>query len=127
MNYKEERVNASSQEREMPIYGSKGLHFGRHKKRLELWEEHLKDQIVALDKPLKCVEDPYQGGLLASSLEVDLVFNGLWPRGAQEWCQRLWDKPLWESVWLYLDPWDSVRLRHSIHALECPTGVWTAR
>ena len=21
------------------------------------------------------------------------------------------DKPLWERVWLYLDPWDSVRLR----------------
>ena len=24
---------------------------------------------------------------------------------------KMWDKPLWESVWLCLDPWDSVRLR----------------
>ena len=23
----------------------------------------------------------------------------------------MWDKPLWEGVWPYLDPWDSVRLR----------------
>ena len=30
---------------------------GRNKTRLELWEEHLKDPIVALDKALKCVED----------------------------------------------------------------------
>ena len=26
---------------------------------LELWEEHLKDPTVALDKALKCVEDQY--------------------------------------------------------------------
>ena len=33
---------------------------GRKKKtRLESWEEHLKDPIVALDKTLKCVEDQY--------------------------------------------------------------------
>ena len=31
---------------------------GRNKTRLELWEEHLKDPIVALDKALKCVENP---------------------------------------------------------------------
>ena len=24
---------------------------------------------------------------------------------------EMWKKPLWERVWLYLDPWDSVRLR----------------
>ena len=30
---------------------------GRKKTRLELWEEHLKDPIVALDKALKCVEN----------------------------------------------------------------------
>ena len=30
---------------------------GRNKTRLELWEEHLKDPIMALDKVLKCVEN----------------------------------------------------------------------
>ena len=30
---------------------------GRNKTRLALWEEHLKDPIVALDKALKCVEN----------------------------------------------------------------------
>ena len=34
---------------------------GRKQTRLELWEEHLKDPIVALDKALKCVEKQYQG------------------------------------------------------------------
>ena len=32
---------------------------GRNKTRLALWEEHLKDPIVALDKALKCVENSY--------------------------------------------------------------------
>ena len=31
----------------------------RNGMRLELWEEHLKDPIVALDKALKCVESQY--------------------------------------------------------------------
>ena len=30
-----------------------------NKTRLELWEEHFKDPIVALDKALKCVENQY--------------------------------------------------------------------
>ena len=29
---------------------------GRNETRLTLWEEHIKDPIVALDKALKCVE-----------------------------------------------------------------------
>ena len=29
----------------------------RNKTRLELWEEHLKDPVVALDEAQKCVED----------------------------------------------------------------------
>ena len=32
----------------------------RNKTRLALWEEHLKDPIVALDEALKCVENPHQ-------------------------------------------------------------------
>ena len=32
---------------------------GRNETRLELWEEHLKDPFVALDKALKCLEKPY--------------------------------------------------------------------
>ena len=34
---------------------------GRNKTRLEMWEEHFKDPIVALDKAMKCVKNPYQG------------------------------------------------------------------
>ena len=34
---------------------------GRNQTRLEQWEEHLKDPMIALDKALKCLEDQYQG------------------------------------------------------------------
>ena len=32
---------------------------GRKQTRLELWEEHLKDPIIALDKAVKCLENAY--------------------------------------------------------------------
>ena len=31
----------------------------RNETRLELWQEHLKDPVVALDKPVQSVEDQY--------------------------------------------------------------------
>ena len=41
---------------------------------------------------------------------MELVFNGLWPRGLRHGWRDV-EKPLCERVWPYLDPWDSVRLR----------------
>ena len=61
---------------------------GRNKTRLALWKEHLKDPIVALDEALKCVENSCQK-----------VFARL---------QSLWERPIWESVWLYSDLMDCV-------------------
>ena len=43
------------------IHLAKKTLLGRNKTRLELWEEHLKDPIVALDKALKCVESSCWG------------------------------------------------------------------
>ena len=78
---------------------------GRKRTRLELWEVHLKDPIIASYKALKCVENPYQSLFLAqSSCEKARVLQ--WPT-----VPEMWKKPLCEGVWLYLDPWDSVRLR----------------
>ena len=34
-----------------------------------------------------------------------------WPAAERGMVPEMWDKPLWESVWPYLDLWDSVRLR----------------
>ena len=50
---------------------------GRNKTRLELWEEHLKDPIVALDTCVEnlCSLDVFPGPV------VEVVFNGLWPKG----------------------------------------------
>ena len=69
---------------------------GRNKTRLELWEEHLKDPIVALDKALKCVEDPYQDWLLVR----DLLWN--WSsmacgREGSGTVPKVWDKTLWDE------------------------------
>ena len=76
----------------------------------ELWEEHLKDPIIALDKALKCLENPYQGLLLKflrkvtrAAMACSWVSAGI--------LQTMWERPFWEGVWPCLDPWDSVRLR----------------
>ena len=37
---------------------------GRKQTRLELWEEHLRNPIVALEKALQCVENPLSTGPL---------------------------------------------------------------
>ena len=71
---------------------------GRNKTRLALWEEHLKDPIVALDKALESWSE---------DCLVETVTDGRrWPPS-----KFVGKKPIWEGVWSYLDPWDSVRLR----------------
>ena len=60
---------------------------GRNKTRLELWEEHLKDPIVALDKALKCVE--------SSSWSVSRPETLWWERSTMAgvgFLQSLWKK-----------------------------------
>ena len=85
----------------------KGNVLGRNKRRLELWEEHLKDPIVALDKALKCVENSCKRVLLVR--EPCGGSNPQWPASASfKVCGR---KPICEGVWLYLDPMDGVCLR----------------
>ena len=56
---------------------------GRNKTRLELWEEHLKEPIVALDKALKCVEDQHHGEVVAGIKEKASA-----PHGVKEAAQR---------------------------------------
>ena len=45
--------------RDSGTQSAKTTFLGRNATRLELWEEHLKDPIVALEKALKWVENPY--------------------------------------------------------------------
>ena len=74
---------------------------GRNKTTLALWEEHLKDPIVALDEALKCVR-----GLRPSAWWKEcLAMAGV------GFFQSVWEKPIWEGVWLHLDPMDGVCLR----------------
>ena len=79
---------------------------GRNQTRLALWEKHLKDPYVALDKVLKCVEN--------SCWEVlarVLCAGSVLPRVVLASSKVLWEKPIWEGVWPNLDPMDTVCLR----------------
>ena len=88
------------------------------KMRLELWEEHLKDPTVALDKALKCVE--------RISIKADYrlkTFCGIglqWPvaEGAQAWCQRCGTNlKVFSLIWT---PGTACVRAQPLHALECP-------
>ena len=83
---------------------------GRNQSRLELWKEHYKDPIVALDSALKCVETSCLAGFwpetfCGSGLQWSVV------QRAQVSFQRCGKSFLGERVWPYFDRWDSVRLR----------------
>ena len=62
----------TAKDRRDDFYDPKTTFLGRNRTRLELWEEHLKDPIVALDKALKCVENSCLAGLLARNLLWEL-------------------------------------------------------
>ena len=74
----------------------------RNKTRLALWEEHLKDSIAALEKALKCLENScWMSG-------PRVVWRYLSPMVGAGFLQSSWEKPIWEGVWPYLNPMDSV-------------------
>ena len=75
---------------------------GRNRTRLALWEEHLKDPVVALDKALKCVENSYQRLGPSAWWKECLAVAGV------GFLKILWEKSIWEGVSPYLDPMDSV-------------------
>ena len=74
----------------------------RDKTRLALSKDHLRDPIVALDKVLKCVESS------CSKVLARVLREGAFSIG---FLLSLWEEPIWEGVWPYLDPMDSVCLR----------------
>ena len=76
----------------------------RNRTRLALWEEHLTDPIVALDKALKCGKFVFEVSAR--------VLGGRVSRNGGRWLPpEFVEKPIWEGVWPYLDPMDSVCLR----------------
>ena len=76
---------------------------GRTITRLELWEEHIKDPIVALDKVLMCVEDQYLSGSRLCGSKVAMACDRVVPDLMLPLCE--------EVLWPFLDAWDCVRLR----------------
>ena len=48
------------------------------------------------------------------------------PVAAVGFLQSLWEKPIWEGVWFYLDRMDSVCLHTASIGMECAREVWAA-
>ena len=59
---------------------------------------------------MKCVENQYQGWLLARGF-CEIAVSMTCDRKGSGMVPELWSKPVWEKVWAYLDPLDSVRPR----------------
>ena len=94
----------------------------RNKTRLELWEEHLKDPIVALDKAL-CMGESVSRLTIGSKPFVELVFNGREGSGSgKDVGQTIVGKCL-----ALFGSLGQCAFTNSLHASECPKEVWTAR
>ena len=99
---------------------------GRNKTRLEMWEEHLKDPIVALDKAFEVRGESVSRLIVGSRLVVELVFNGMWLRGLMYGAKDVGQISVKRCLALF----GTVGQRafvHSIHAWERSRKVWTAR
>ena len=71
---------------------------GRTKTRLDLWEEHVKDPIVALAKALECLDNFFSAGFwFVAWLPVVVIAMACSVVGA-EILQNTWDGPYWEGV-----------------------------
>ena len=95
------------------------------KTRLELWEEHLKDPIVALDKALKCAETFVLRWTVGPRPFLEVVFNGLWPRGLRHGARDV-EHALVGNDLAPFGPVGQRACAHSIHALERSREVWAA-
>ena len=92
---------------------------GRNETRLALWREHLKDPIIPLEKAVKCVENWYWRS------RPECFVEGAFSNGCCWLPPKFVGKPIWEGVWPYLDPMDSV-FAHSVHGMERARKVWAA-
>ena len=101
---------------------------GRTKTRLHLWEEHLKDPLVALDKALKCLENPYQGWHLVSQCVVASLCrrNGLQHRRRKDFAKDVG----WALLGRRLALPGSMgfgAFTHIIQLLECLRDIWATQ
>ena len=68
---------------------------GRTKTRLELWDEHRKDPIIALDKALKCLENPSEAAIGSRRLvDSRLDCSGLQLCGYRDFAKDVERAPL---------------------------------
>ena len=97
----------------------KEIILGRNQTRLELWGEHLKDPITALEKALKRLEKKVSG------LSGGVVFIGLRPRGLRHGAKDV-GRTAVERCLASFGPVGECASAHSLHALECFEKVWVA-
>ena len=86
--------------------------------RLELWKELLKDPIVATGQSFEVRGEFVLRLTIGSRLVVELVFNGLLPRGLRHGAKGVGQTFVRKSLVL-LGSLGQCAFAHSIHALEC--------
>ena len=100
--------------------------WGRKLTRLELWEEHLKDPIIALDEALECFGESVSRLTSGSRHFVEVVvFNRLRPRGLRHGAKDVGQTVVERCLALF-GPVGSCASAHSLNALECFEEVWAA-
>ena len=90
---------------------------------LDMWEEHLKDPTIALDKAVKCL-----AGLTSGSkrfVKSRVSGNGLQLGGHGNWAKDEGKAFLGRRLAL-LGPLGQRALAHSVHLLERSREVWAA-
>ena len=92
---------------------------GRNKTRLELWEGHLQDGLIATDKALRCLQDPWLGWHFGSKRLVKSRVNcsGLQLCGTVI-LQQMWGNAILGRRLALLGPVGQRALAHSVHLLE---------
>ena len=98
---------------------------GRNKTRPELWEEHQRLNWGS-GQSFEVRGESVSRLTIGSRPVVELVFNGLWPRGLRHGARDVRETFLGKCL-AFLGSLGHCAFAHSIHAVECSKEVWTAR
>ena len=105
----------------------KDNYLGRNKTRLELWEEHFKYPIVALDKSFEVRGEFVLRLTIGSETCCGIGLEWLVACGGLRHGSKCVGQTFMGISLASLGPLGQCAFAHSIHALECPEEVWTAR
>ena len=100
---------------------TKTTFWGRNETRLELWEEHR-----GTGQRFEVRGESVSRLTVGLRLVVELVFNGLWPRGLRHGAKDVGQTIVGKCLALF-GSLGQCAFAHSFHELECSEEVWAAK